>query len=206
MTKAPRVGEVKSRLASEYGEEYAAGLYRCFLLDLLETLKTTGVPFIIYFTPADALDELRTLMGDDYIYVAQGKGDLGDRLYNGLVKAKELGYRRVVALASDVPDIPVEYLTLCVDSLVSHDAVIGPSLDGGYNLIGLNLEFIDSRFFTGITWGTDTVFRETMDRLAGLDVQVLAPWGDIDKASDLEKLRMRDASHTMRYLKNMRLT
>ena len=51
MTKAPRVGNVKSRLASELGEAHAAGLYKAFLLDILDALKSIDTPFIIYYTP-----------------------------------------------------------------------------------------------------------------------------------------------------------
>ena len=117
---------------------------------------------------------------------------------------EELGYRCAIALASDVPDITDAYLTGCAEALGSHDAVIGPCTDGGYNLIGLNLEHLDKWFFTGITWGTDTVFSETLERLGGLDTHVLEPMGDIDNASDLEKLCMSEASHTMRCLREMR--
>ena len=204
MTKAPRVGDVKSRLATEMGNERAAELYRCFLLDLLDTLKEVGTPFIIYYTPADALDELKIMLGEEHQFIPQEGGDLGERLYHGLEIAKKLGYRSTIALASDVPDITEEYLTGCVEALGMHEAVIGPSTDGGYNLIGLNLDHLDERFFTGINWGTDTVFSESMERLAGLDIHVPAPWSDIDNASDLEKLCMSEASHTMRYLRGMR--
>lgn len=204
MTKAPRLGDVKSRLAAELGEEYSVGLYRCFLLDMLETLSSTGAPFIIYYTPDDALDELKTLLGEDHQYIPQEGNDLGERLYNGMKIVEELGFHCAVVLASDVPDITVEYLSCCVDALDGHDAVIGPSTDGGYNLLGLNLDHLDEGFFSGVTWGTETVFEETIQRLEGLDVHLLDPMGDIDDASDLEKLRMRVTSHTMRYLRALR--
>ena len=55
MTKAPRVGLVKTRLATEIGAIHAAGLYSCFLLDIIEILKLTGFEIIVYYTPEDAL-------------------------------------------------------------------------------------------------------------------------------------------------------
>ena len=204
MTKAPRVGAVKSRLASELGEVHSAGLYMAFLLDILETLRSIGAPFIVYFTPENAIDELRAHLGDDVQYFPQRGADLGERLYNGMLLAEELGYRCAVALASDVPDISVEYLMECVQALDQCSSVIGPSIDGGYNLIGLNLEYLDRRVFTDITWGTDTVYSETMEKLAYLDPFILEPMRDIDTFADLEEISLKPNSHTMRYLREIR--
>lgn len=203
MTKAPRAGDVKSRLASVLGWEQAAGLYRCFLLDILDTLNESGIRFIVYYTPADALDELKTLLGPNNEYVLQEGGNLGERLYHGMVWAKEMGYRGAIALASDVPDITVDYLADCVDSLGRYSAVIGPSIDGGYNLIGLDLDCLDMDFFSGITWETSSVYEETLDKLGGLNVYSLALLGDVDNESDLENLCMSETSHTMKYLRKL---
>ena len=206
MTKAPRVGDVKSRLASELGDVHAAGLYKAFLLDILDTLKSIDTPFIVYYTPEDAMDELRSLLGEDLQYVPQQGLDLGERLYHGMMLAGELGYRCSVALASDVPTVSGEYLLECVQALESYSGVIGPSIDGGYNLIGLNLDHLERQYFTEINWGTDTVYCETIEKLVNLDPFILGPMRDIDTVSDLTRISLKDSSHTMQYLREIEQT
>jgi uncharacterized protein len=200
MTKVPRAGTVKTRLALEFGEIKAAELYKCFLLDIIEKLSKVSADVIIYYTPQEALNDLKNLIGESYYYLPQKGNNLGDRLYNGLEIAKKLGYRYAIALASDIPDIPDEYLITSVNSLVESTAVIGPSIDGGYNLIGFDLDYNDIRFFSEIEWGTNHVFMNTMERICNLDISVLETWHDVDKASDLKRLKLGGSSYTKKYL------
>lgn len=200
MTKVPIAGTVKTRLALEIGEIKAAEIYKCFLLDILEKLSEVSTDVIVYYTPQEALSDLKNLIGASHYYMTQKGNDLGDRLYNGLKIAKKLGYRYAIALATDIPDIPVEYLIKSVDSLVKSTAVIGPSVDGGYNLIGFDLDYNDIHFFSGIEWGTNHVYLDTMEKIGHLDVSVLEAWHDVDKVSDLKQLKLHDSSHTKKYL------
>jgi len=204
MTKVPVIGGVKSRLGAEIGESHAAMLYRCFLLDEVETLDQLGEDYIIYYTPEDGRSLLVRLLGDQ-LYEPQRGVDLGERLYYGLEMARRLGYTHGVALASDVPDITVDYLRQVVEALRTRDVVVGLSSDGGYNLIGFRLGLNSRSFFTDVNWGTQTVFAETMKKLDGYSVDVLPVWSDIDVASDLSKHRLSVQSHTYRYLVDNKL-
>lgn len=200
MTKSPRVGLVKTRLAAEIGEIHAAGLYRCFLLDIIETLSTTGYSIIIYYTPEDAFNELQELFGKDFQYISQVGADLGERLYSGMERAKQLGFSYAIAVASDVPEIKREYLNESITALKKHSVVIGPSLDGGYNLIGLKLDYNNKKFFSQIDWGTNEVYNQTMNKLNRLNVYTLPSFKDIDTLSDLETLKVKESSHTNKYI------
>ena len=185
MTKAPRLGYVKSRLGVEIGVHHALGLYRCFLLDMVKILAELDQEFIVYFTPGNAESELLNLLGKQEFMKQVGE-NLGERLFNGLEMAYIKGYTHAVALASDVPDISHEYLVEVVEMLKIHDGVIGPSTDGGYNLIGFELSKNRLDYFSGIKWGTERVFEDTMRRLKGLLVHVMPFWRDIDDMSDLK--------------------
>lgn len=156
MTKAPRLGSVKSRLSNEIGDIHAVEVYKCFLLDIIETLVQLGEDFIIYYTPRGAKELLSELLGNKE-YKLQSGSDLGERLYNGMEMANELNYKYCIALASDVPDITVDYLRWTVESLKTHDVVVGPSTDGGYNLIGLDLD-LNSIGFLLVLNGEQTLF------------------------------------------------
>src|SRR5262249_21011423 len=66
-------------------------------------------------------------------------------------------------------------------------AVLGPSTDGGYYLLGL--KHAHARMFEDITWSTERVAEQTLARAReiGLDGHGLSAWYDVD---DLE-VRMR---------------
>ena len=90
----------------------------------------------------------------------------------------------------------------------THDAVIGPSADGGYYLIGFGKETFLPALFHGILWGTGTVFEKTMAVFQGRDskVHVLPHWRDIDRVDDIREFFSRhrpagrSGARTMAYL------
>jgi uncharacterized protein len=65
-------------------------------------------------------------------------------------------------------------------------AVLGPSSDGGYYLLGLKTAH--RRLFEDIAWSTERVTEQTRERARdiSLDMHVLPQWYDVD---DLETLR-----------------
>ena len=77
--KFPEKGTVKSRLAKEIHEDNARSLYRNFVLDILETLKTGKYQLKLCFSPPDALDKVSAWLGKGYSYMPQKGKDLGDR-------------------------------------------------------------------------------------------------------------------------------
>jgi len=96
----------------------------------------------------------------------------------------------VVLVGSDIPDLPLEFIEEAFTSLEEKDVVIGPSLDGGYYLIGFKDKKFSPQAFKGIPWSTERVFEETMKILKheGLTVHALKPQRDIDTVEDLKSL------------------
>ena len=188
--KDPEKGKVKTRLASAVGGEMAARLYKRFLLEMLSTLNKGTFLFYLCFYPADALEGLRNWFGKDYLYIPQRGEDLGERMKNGFMEAFDMTFERVVLIGSDIPDLPLEFIEEAFGSLNENDAVIGPSLDGGYYLIGFKDKKFSPRAFKRIPWSTDRVFEETMKILKreGLTVHTLQPRRDIDTIEDLKSL------------------
>ena len=111
-------------------------------------------------------------------------------------------------MASDCPDLPEEILLEANSALENHDAVIGPSTDGGYYLIGFQRTTFSSKAFEGIAWSTASVFKETIEKLKHerRTIQVLPEWSDVDTFEDLKALATRSgnsifgSSSTMKYL------
>jgi rSAM/selenodomain-associated transferase 1 len=205
--KAPFKGLVKSRLAAAVGEDTALELYKNFILDIIDSLSTSGYPFRICFYPPDAEEAItKWLVG--HPAVPQDGNDLGERMELAFKKIFSEGFTSAILIGSDIPDLTPSVFHEALESLNENDAVIGPAADGGYYLIGFNRRSFLPRIFRGIPWGTDTVFRETMDILheSSLRVYLVPRWKDVDTLKDLKAFFERnrksgfDESRTMVYL------
>jgi len=188
--KNPEKGKVKTRLASAMGHEMAVKLYRRFLLEMVFTLNKGTFLFYLCFYPGDSLNDLKHWLGDHYLYTPQNGENLGERMKNGFMEAFATGFKRVVLIGSDIPDLSLEFIEEAFHSLQEKDVVIGPSLDGGYYLIGFKDKTFSPQVFKGIPWSTERVFDETMKVLkkGSLAVHTLQPLRDIDTIDDLGSL------------------
>ena len=112
-------------------------------------------------------------------------------MYSAFDSLFSRGYKHIVLIGSDSPDLPVDNIITAFRTLESHpdSLVLGPTEDGGYYLIGLGAP--TQVPFEGINWGADTVLAETMVKSegAGQDVRLMNSWYDIDTPEDFEKLR-----------------
>ena len=193
--KNPEKGKVKTRLASAVGDEIAVKLYRRFLLEMLSTLNRGTFLFYLCFHPENSLSDLKSWLGDDYLFMPQQGADLGERMKNGFIDAFAMNFKRVVLIGSDIPDLPLEFIEEAFSSLQEKDVVIGPSFDGGYYLIGFKDKNFSFRVFEGIPWSTERVFEETIKVLEqeGLTVHTLQPLRDIDTIDDLKNFPSHEA-------------
>ncbi|MFQ5803785.1 MAG: TIGR04282 family arsenosugar biosynthesis glycosyltransferase [Candidatus Methylomirabilales bacterium] len=210
MAKAPRAGEVKTRLCPPLSTNEAAELYRCLLLDKIEQVRTVtkAIPAIA-FTP----DEGRTFFEEvapGFLLLPQRGGDLGVRLAHNFDQLLAKGYTGALAIDTDTPTLPTHFLELALDLIATPaiDLVLGPSEDGGYYLIGLRKLYRE--LFEEIAWSTAEVMPETIRRAEakGLKVATLPVWFDVDTPDDLERLKASlksaaesTARHTRRFMK-----
>ena len=212
--KYPEPGEVKTRLAETIGSEKAVQLYRNFILDLLAKLESTRLHFAICFYPEQKKALLMEWLGEGYEYIPQKGVDLGERMAAAFLDAFAGGYRRVILMGGDFPDLPRPFFEKALGALNTHDAVIGPAIDGGYYLIGFNQETFFRQAFEGIHWSTEGVFRQTLSILKAYRrrVYVLPAWNDIDTIEDLRHLIERSedsgftSSRTMSFLSKLKIS
>lgn len=210
MTKYPEAGKVKARLAQSIGEEAATGLYRAFVQDTLATVQAIDIPFYIAVHPPESQEKFAGWLGPSHNYFHQRGANLGERLHNGFTTMFSEKYQKVIALASDCPDLPLEILRTAVSGLQTHEVVIGPAPDGGYYLLGFSQDSFVQNAFRNISWSTETVFQETLSRIEQETkrVQVLPEWLDIDNKNDLQDFYKKHQSqssetlHTMRYIRS----
>ena len=193
--KNPVPGQVKTRLVPYLSPEQAASLYQAFLVDWCNALSTISTAHrVIAYTPPEGLDALQTLIGEDPVYISQTGGSLGERLIAAARWACDQGYAKFLFVGSDSPTLPIQYVQCALDLLESRDVVIGPSVDGGYYLIGFSQHGASlsvPTIFEGIAWSTEIVFRQTLEKIQGINAKLglLPPWYDVDTPTGLQLLR-----------------
>ena len=187
LAREPVAGAVKTRLIPAVGAAGAATLYRAFTEDLCANLggrfRTT-----VACAPTLARPYFQRLASRYGLELSdQQEGDLGARMRR-VAEDALAGVRRVVIVGSDAPTLPMETVRAAFSALRRHRVVLGPSLDGGYYLLGLRAPVPD--VFTRMPWGTDRVFARTLARLRAIDVTpaLLAPLYDIDTGDEIQLL------------------
>ena len=181
--RAPRIGEVKTRLAHAIGNEAALSAYRVLVGQLLETLECLQ-NVELRFTPDGSRAELVPWLRPGWTLMTQGEGDLGERLGRALQESFAEGSQRVVIIGSDCPAVSVADIESAWSSLLTNDVVLGPASDGGYWLIGLRGP--QPGLFHNVPWSTASVLETTLARVrdAGLNFHCLRELTDIDTAED----------------------
>lgn len=180
--KAPRPGTVKTRLAAEVGDRHALRLYRVMAARLLAAAREAGLDPSIWYTPADAGPEMRHWLGEELTMRPQASGDLGARLA-AAVHAVDPG-RGWLAVGADCPRLDARLLREAAEAIGDGHLVLGPTMDGGYYLVGGRAPLPD--IWSDMPWSTDRLLDATRARLAaaGLAWRELKLLRDVDTAAD----------------------
>jgi rSAM/selenodomain-associated transferase 1 len=194
MAKAPRRGEVKTRLVPPLRTDEAAILSTCFLKDIatnfIAASRSLPIAGFIAYSPPGSEALFRDLVPSEILLLPPRRIGLGDSLFDAAVDLLAAGYGGVCLVNADSPTLPTSILIEAAEALHAPGdrVVLGPASDGGYYLIGLKRPH--RRLFEDIAWSTDQVFRQTVERAAsiGLDAMVLPAWYDVDDAESLRWL------------------
>jgi rSAM/selenodomain-associated transferase 1 len=203
MAKAPRPGEVKTRLTSSLSPAAVAAFYCCLLDDTLALARSLGDVEIAIMCPASDVNELAQLAGAQLAnneasivaqkivaqkIVAQKGGGLAAGLTSVFAHFAEGHPRRIIAFNSDSPHLPRSVLEDAFETLAAHDVVVGPTHDGGYYLVGAKASH--PTLFARDGMGTSSALGRLLSRARDLELSVgfAAPFYDIDVTDDLTRL------------------
>jgi uncharacterized protein len=186
-TRYPEPGKTKTRLIPALGDDGAAQLHRRMAEHTLEQARSLSCAIEIWYA-GGTKELMQDWLGKDLWYRDQPTGDLGDRMCGAFRSAFEQGYQSVMIIGTDCPGITTSILAQGFTELQNQVVAIGPAIDGGYYLIGL--QRLVPELFQGIAWSTSKVFSETVaiaDKLQ-LPTYSLPSLSDIDLPNDLQYL------------------
>jgi uncharacterized protein len=187
MIKYPEPGEVKTRLGRDIGMDRAARLYKDFVSEVLATCSEISCRTVLSCHPGRPVSDYRKWLGDEYTLIVQQGHDLGSKIRDSFEQAFDQGFSGVILLGSDIPHLPKDYIEKAFRKLEHNDLVIGPALDGGYYLMGMNKKSFSDRIFKEIPWSTSRVLALTLKVIEDNNLTrfILPSLRDIDTLDDL---------------------
>ena len=187
--KLPVDGKVKTRLAEKMGDKFAVSFYKfCaeHTFDEVLKLKQPASDLFLFYSEESELEQIKKWASEKFSYYSQKGNDLGEKMYNAFRLIFNSGYKNVVLIGTDIPDINYKIIEKAFSYLETADCVLGPASDGGYYLLGLKSNTID--LFSGIEWSGDSVLKKTIKKLKHLGISyfLLDKLIDIDTQEDLK--------------------
>jgi rSAM/selenodomain-associated transferase 1 len=182
--KVPRPGAVKTRLQSAVSPEQAAELHKACISDTLRLARGVARCGVLVCSAGSTAYFEKRRNGKMRVFPQRG-ANLGERLENAFRKMFRMGFREVVVIGTDSPWMGTECLRNAFATLSRNDLVLGPTVDGGYFLLGLS-KFVPE-LFRGIPWSTENVCEQTLRaaQRAELSTKLLAKEFDLDRPEDL---------------------
>ncbi len=186
----PRVGMTKTRLIPALGPAGAAALQKRLAEKTVATARQAamriGARLVFCHDGGNAHQLCQWLGGRPIRYLAQTTGDLGRRMHLAMQRAFDVGARRVVLVGTDIPGLTTELLEEAFSALHESHLVFGPSIDGGYWLVGMAKP---ANIFADIVWSRPDVLERSLAlaRKKGMTSHMLAPLNDLDTPDDLAR-------------------
>ena len=177
MVKEPRPGKVKTRLGKDIGMLAAAQWYKRHAARLCHRLVDARWSLVAAYDPKMS----RIIPNNTQLQVWQGTGDLGRRM----IRMLRLAPAKSILIGSDILGLEKHHIARAVAALGTYDAVLGPSPDGGYWLIGFrHPERIPLGLLDGVRWSSEHAMADTLARLPGR-VALAEQLNDADTIDDL---------------------
>lgn len=177
-------GKVKTRLAATIGDQKAFEIYKDLVaFTYKQSIGVKDADIWVFFS--DGFEEIDEGFQEHITAkMVQDGDDLGQRMQNAFATIFSMGYSNAVLMGTDCPEITPETIETALDSLEKHEVVVGPALDGGYYLIGMNNLY--PQLFWQMPWSTENVFPLTLETIYqnNLSHYLLPVLSDIDTEED----------------------
>jgi uncharacterized protein len=198
MAKASMPGRAKTRLVPPLTFDEAAALNTAFLQDVADNVllaarlsaPQAGIVGYAAYGPPGSEDFFHRTLPAAIGLIGAWLPNFGDCLLHTIGEIFARGHGSAVVLNADSPTLPTALLIETAEALArpGDRAVLGPSSDGGYYLLGLKAAH--RHMFEDIAWSTERVAEQTLERAReiNLEVQRLPVWYDVDDFDGLRRL------------------
>ena len=195
-SRLPIGRETKTRLAAVLTEAERAALHLAMWANIFKSVldfnAVNACDIYLYWTGSGNALDYAQYIPPQFILREQCQGSLGDRMREAISEVFALNkYSRVCLIGCDIPELKAVNLAHAFDMLDYNDAVIAPTFDGGYWLIGMR-KFIYNIFDAPPRdWGNESVFNWTLEHIKslGLSCAVADKLLDIDTPEDLKRFK-----------------
>ncbi|MFD0795875.1 DUF2064 domain-containing protein [Maribacter chungangensis] len=157
-----------SRKPMPKGELLFTGLTQ----DTLKKVQATGIPYF-------------------HISETQQKGtSFGARFTNAIQEVFESGFENIITIGNDTPQLKTAHILKAHAAIQAGKTVLGPSLDGGFYLMGIHKSNFDRDSFKNLPWQRFNLFQRISALLVQTDstVHQLPILNDIDSFYDVKRL------------------
>ena len=191
LAKRPQAGRSKTRLGASIGNVRAANLFTLMTrmtLDAAHQARATtpGLSIVLAVDPVHAVHQPCPCWPSTIDRVAQGSGDLGERLRHVMGHARS---GPILLIGTDAPQVRAHHLRGALTALHHHDAVFGPAVDGGFWLAGIANRNHDQKLFRDVRWSTSHTLADVKRSLPNdWSIGEVETLRDIDELSDIDAL------------------
>jgi rSAM/selenodomain-associated transferase 1 len=189
MAKAPRAGEVKTRLEPLLGPAGCARLQGALIVAATAWAAEVA-PGSAYLAFGGEEADVRPHVRDGVECFPDCAGDLGDRLSAATARVFRERSEPLLVVGTDMPLLSRAHAREA-EAVLRHgaDVTFGPALDGGYWMVGLSRPSPDL-FELGGDWGGPAVLARSLERaaLAGMRTELLGMERDLDDPADARAL------------------
>lgn len=192
--RVPLEGTVKTRLATTVGPAQALAIYRTLASTVLSAICQPDRKWSVTLVYTPDTDEAPLQLRQWFASMPprpvsvdrlepQCAGDLGARMQHAIANALTRA-KKAVVIGTDCPGVDAITISETIARLDDNDCVLGPAEDGGYYLIATTRS--DLPVFHEMTWSTEKVYSETIQRLSDANVSVatLDVKRDVDTEQD----------------------
>ncbi|WP_027076575.1 TIGR04282 family arsenosugar biosynthesis glycosyltransferase [Maribacter antarcticus] len=161
-------------------------LFQTLTQETLQKANRTGLPYF-------------------HISEKEQKGSsFGERFTNAIQTVFEEGFECVITIGNDTPQLKTTHLLKTAAALKAGKTVLGPSLDGGFYLMGIHKSNFDKETFKRLPWQQSSIFNKISSLLDQTDslLYQLPVLSDIDTIKDVKRLAYfkNSISSTVLYL------
>lgn len=116
--------------------------------------------------------------------------NFGERFSNAIQQIFNLGYARVITIGNDSPQLTSKLILKAEAQLLQQKTVLGPSLDGGFYLMGIHRSDFDKKAFETLPWQSAHLYQKISVYFKSLECEIheLKKLLDVDSVFDIKLL------------------